>query len=170
MALIRHRKPAADRWQLLEAAADGGFPVLPLAAPVIVTLAQWQAQRESLLARSGDLGVWLAAEDDPAALAPDLERLMLVAVRFKSFTDGRGYSIGRLLRERHGYRGELRAIGDIQRDQLLYLERCGFDAFSLREGEEVDVALQAFHDFAETYQAAVDQPLPLYRRRAARAA
>jgi uncharacterized protein (DUF934 family) len=86
-------------------------------------------------------------------------------VNFPKFTDGRGYSTGRLLRERYGYRGELRAIGDIFRDQLLYLSRCGFDAFVLRPGEDPQAALAAFGDFSEAYQAAVDRPLPLFRRR-----
>jgi uncharacterized protein (DUF934 family) len=86
-------------------------------------------------------------------------------VKFPSFTDGRGYSVGRLLRERYGWTGELRAVGDIQRDQLFYLARCGFNAFALREGEDVDAALTAFADFSERYQASVDQPLPLFRRR-----
>ena len=88
-------------------------------------------------------------------------------MQFTSFTDGRGYSIGRLLRQRYGWRGELRAIGDVQRDQLFYLARCGFDAFALRDGEDVEVALAAFDDFSEAYQASVDQPLPLFRRREA---
>jgi uncharacterized protein (DUF934 family) len=88
-------------------------------------------------------------------------------VRFTSFTDGRGYSIARLLRERYRWRGELRAIGDIQRDQLYYLHRCGFDAFDLRDGEDVETALAAFNDFSEAYQTAVDRPVPLFRRREA---
>ena len=106
-------------------------------------------------------------DDDPQALAADLERIPLVAIQFARFNDGRGYSIARLLRQRYGYRGELRAIGDVLRDQLFYMKRVGFDAFALRADQDVDAALHAFADFSETYQAAVDQPLPLFRRRAA---
>ena len=117
------------------------------------------------IGREGRIGVWLSGTDDPRDIAGDLEHYGVIAVKFPSFTDGRGYSVGRLLRERYGWTGELRAVGDIQRDQLFYLARCGFNAFALREGEDVDAALTAFADFSERYQASVDQPLPLFRRR-----
>ena len=168
MALIKDRKPAHDRWQLLESGPEGALPSVPATGDVIVPLAAWQAQRAALLARSrdtGGLGVWLAGEHDPAAVAGDLEHFQVIAVHFPSFTDGRGYSTGRLLRQRYGWSGELRAIGDVQRDQLFYLARCGFDAFQLRDGVDVEVALQAFSDFSEAYQASVERPLPLFRRR-----
>jgi uncharacterized protein (DUF934 family) len=165
MALIKDRKPVHDRWQLLEAGAAGALPQVPATGDVIVPLAAWQAQRAELLARSGGLGVWLSGEHDPAHVAHDLEHFQVIAVHFPSFTDGRGYSTGRLLRQRYGWTGELRAIGDVQRDQLFYLARCGFDAFQLREGIDLEVALQAFSDFSEAYQASVERPLPLFRRR-----
>jgi uncharacterized protein (DUF934 family) len=165
MALIKDRKLAADNWQLLEPGADGAAPSIPAAGDVIVPFAAWKASRELVGAREGRLGVWLTGDDEPADLADDLDRLDLIAVRFASFTDGRGYSIARLMRERYGWRGELRAIGDVQRDQIFYLARCGFDAFALREGEDVDIALKAFNDFSDAYQTAVDRPVPLFRRR-----
>lgn len=105
--------------------------------------------------------------DDPAAFADRLAGLSVVAVRFPKYADGRGYSIGRLLRERHGYKGELRAVGVVARDHLQLMAQCGFDAFELREGEDVDEALGAFDDLSEAYQATAAQPLPLFRRRAA---
>jgi uncharacterized protein (DUF934 family) len=86
-------------------------------------------------------------------------------VRFASFTDGRGYSLARMLRERYGYRGELRAIGDVLRDQIYYLSRCGFDAFALRADQKPEQALAALDDFSEAYQTSVDRPHPLFRRR-----
>lgn len=167
MALIKDRKHATDSWQLLrtlEVGEDGALPSLP-PGNLIVPVCAWARARAQLVEREGSVGVWFRGNDEPAEIAEDLSRLGVIAVEFTSFTDGRGYSIGRLLRQRYGWRGELRAIGDVQRDQLFYLMRCGFDAFSLREGEDVDVALTAFHDFSERYQAAVDQPLPLFRRR-----
>ena len=91
--------------------------------------------------RPGRIGVLLGPADDPAALVHDLPQLALVAVDFPHATDGRGYSTARLLRERYGYTGELRAVGDVGRDQLFYLARVGFDAFALREGEDVAGAL-----------------------------
>jgi uncharacterized protein (DUF934 family) len=94
----------------------------------------------------------LAPADDPAAFAARLAHATRVEVEFPKFGDGRGFSIGRLLRERHGYRGELRAVGQITRDHLLALERCGFDAFELREGEDPQDALASFNDFSHSYQ------------------
>ena len=112
-----------------------------------------------------DKVVRLEPADDPAAVS--LEGVMRVEVNFPKFGDGRGYSIGRLLRERYGYRGELRAVGHITRDLLFFLESCGFDAFELREGEDPHQALASFDDFSESYQASVARPQPLFRRRIA---
>jgi uncharacterized protein (DUF934 family) len=103
--------------------------------------------------------------EDPAALAKSLASAARVEVNVPKLTDGRGYSIARLLRERLGYRGELRAVGDISRDQLFYLSRVGFDAFLLRDGEDAEEALAALNDFSEAYQASAEQPQPLFRRR-----
>lgn len=164
--IIKNRQLRDDSWQLLEATADGRVPAIPLEGDVIVPLALWTAGREALLARQGRVGVWLQGSEDPELIAADLAHLPLVAIHFPKLVDGRGYSTARVLRERHGYRGELRAIGDVQRDQLLFLARCGFDAFALKPGADLQAALSAFSEFSETYQASVDSPLPLFRRRA----
>jgi uncharacterized protein (DUF934 family) len=103
--------------------------------------------------------------DDPAGVADRLGSAARVEVNFPHFADGRGYSIARLLRERYGYEGELRAVGDVLRDQIFYLSRCGFDAFLLREDQDPADALAAFNDFSEAYQASVERPEPLFRRR-----
>ena len=158
--LIKHRKPAADSWQRLDRdiqrwvspGEDGFVPDFPRGADLIVPLALWRLRRDDLLHHTGGVGVWLDAGDDLEAIAPDLHRLDLVAVNFPKFSDGRGYSTARLLRERHGYRGELRAIGDIGRDQLAFLERCGFDAFALRDGADAQRALAAFDEVSVVYQ------------------
>src|SRR3954447_19887661 len=107
----------------------------------------------------------LEPSDDPAAIAHRLGSAKRVEINFPKFGDGRGYSIARLLRERHGYKGELRAVGEVARDLVFYMAACGFDAFALREGENVDEAIAAFSDFSESYQASVTQPVPLFRRR-----
>jgi uncharacterized protein (DUF934 family) len=107
----------------------------------------------------------LEPADDPASVADRLDRVARIEVSFPKFGDGRGYSIARLLRERYGYKGELRAVGHITRDNLFFMESCGFDAFELREGEDAREALAAFDDFSESYQASVKRPLPLFRRR-----
>ena len=107
----------------------------------------------------------LEPTDDPAtAGAVGLARV--IAINFPKFGDGRGYSLARLLRGRHGYKGELRAVGEVARDHLHAMAQCGFDAFQLREGENPQEALTAFGDFTEQYQATTAQPLPLFRRRA----
>jgi uncharacterized protein (DUF934 family) len=165
-AIIRQRQVVADSWQLLKSAQDGSVTV-PAEGDVIVPLGVWRAQRDTLLKRAGKLGVWLDSNEDPAPLADDLRHFEVIAVNFPQFVDGRGYSIARLLRERHGWRGELRAIGDVLRDQLFYLARCGFDAFELRAGQDAQAALAAFGDFSEAYQSSVERPQPLFRRRGA---
>jgi uncharacterized protein (DUF934 family) len=109
--------------------------------------------------------VRLEATDDPSSVEDRLVRAARVEVHFPKFGDGRGYSIGRLLRERYGYQGELRAVGEVARDHLYYMENCGFDAFLLREGEDAEEALTGFSDYSEGYQASVARPLPLFRRR-----
>ncbi len=163
--IIKERGVASDRWLLLESADDGGLPPLPPVGDIIVPLALWRAERDTLRLRAGRIGVWLDGHEDPALIAEDLLLFGVVAVNFPKFTDGRGYSIARLLRDRYGYRGELRAIGDVQRDQLFYLARCGFNAFALRAGEDPRAALSAFGDFSDAYQNSVERPLPLFRRR-----
>jgi len=107
----------------------------------------------------------LEATDDPALVAAALGTARVVAVRFPKFGDGRGYSIGRLLRERYGFKGELRAVGEVARDHLYAMAQCGFDAFELRAGEDASEALSAFGDFSDGYQATAARP-PLFRRRA----
>ena len=108
----------------------------------------------------------LEPTDDPALVAGAVGVAGVIAINFPKFGDGRGYSIARLLRERYGYKGELRAVGEVARDHLHAMAQCGFDAFQLREGENPQEALRAFSDFSDQYQATAAQPLPLFRRRA----
>lgn len=160
--IIKHRAVIQDNWQLLEQESGGS---LPSDGDFVVPLELWMRERDTLSSRLGHIGVWLQTDTDPSTIAQDLARFEVIAVRFASFTDGRGYSLARLLRERHGYCGELRAIGDVLRDQLCYLSRCGFDAFALRADQNPEQALSAFDDFSEAYQASVERPEPLFRRR-----
>jgi uncharacterized protein (DUF934 family) len=163
--LIKDRRPAADTWQRLNRNPDAALPALPEGGAYVVPLALWLEQRAQLLQRPGPLGVWLDSHEEPEAIAADVGRFDVIAVNFPKFQDGRGFSIGRLLRERFGYTGELRAIGHITRDHLYYMESCGFNAFELRDGEDPQEALAAFNDFSEAYQASATRPLPLFRRR-----
>jgi uncharacterized protein (DUF934 family) len=165
--LIRRGAVEADAWSFVGLDAEPGDAPLPV-GPVAVPLAVWKARRAELLRRGDPAGVWLAPADAPEELQDDLAQLSLVAVRFPKFTDGRGYSTAKLLR-RSGYRGELRAFGDLGRDQLFYLSRCGFDAFALRPGADLREALASLRDFTEPYQGSFADPRPLFRRRAAAA-
>ncbi|HUH92887.1 MAG TPA: DUF934 domain-containing protein, partial [Casimicrobiaceae bacterium] len=160
--LIRSGAIVEDRWTLLRDAAS--LAEVPR-SPAIVPLALWLAGREALRPRS-DVGVWLKPDDDADLLAPDCPALPLIAVDFPQFIDGRGYSIARILRERHGFAGELRAIGDVLRDQLYYLAQCGFDAFAVRGDRDLADALKGLADFSDGYQATWRRPVPLFRRRA----
>lgn len=163
--LIKDGALAEDRWILLEEDAAQTPTDLP-DSPVIVPLAFWLEHKAALASRLDTLGVWLNGDEDPAQLADDTASLPLIAVNFPGFMDGRGFSTGRLLRERYGFEGELRAVGQFIRDQLCYLRRCGFSAFSLTPETDPEGALASLNAFSEYYQAAVDQPIPLFRRRA----
>jgi len=156
--LIKNKRIAIDSWLQLKAEF-----AIPASGDVIVPLAVWTAQREQLVKRAGRHGVLLENTDDPRVLTADFDRLALIAVRFPKFVDGRGYSIARLLR-RLGWKGELRAVGDVLRDQLFYMQRVGFNAFATRADRNIQDALKGLTDFSEVYQASVDQPLPLFRR------
>ena len=162
-AVIRKDRVETNLWRILALEEIGAS--LP-AGPIAVPLATWKQRRAELLARREPVGVVLDAADDPNEIGDDLPALTLVAVRFAKFTDGRGYSTAALLRTRLGYKGELRAIGDVGRDQLYYLARCGFDAFQLAGDRDPEAALAAFRDFTIRYQGSVDDPVPLFRRRA----
>lgn len=164
--LIRDRAVVADDWSVIPAGDDAA--ALP-GGKIIVPLNIWLGRREELTRRNSalnqPLGVWLDSHEDPAALADSIHRFAVIAVNFPKFADGRGYSIAALLRSRYGFTGELRAIGDVLRDQLFYMQRVGFNAFAVRADKDIHDAVQALADFSETYQASIDQPLPLFRRR-----
>ena len=152
-----------DAWTLVP--VEPADFALPHHGKIIVPLTRWLSARDALLVRADAVGVWLDSHEDPAELERDLVVLPLIAVNFPAFKDGRGYSTAFLLRQRYGFKGELRAIGDVLRDQLFYLKRVGFNAFAVRADRDMDDALKALGDFSEVYQGSIDQPLPLFRRR-----
>jgi uncharacterized protein (DUF934 family) len=131
---------------------------------VIVTLTRWREAKAELLARKSPLGVRLKSDEEPESIASDVPHFQLIAVEFPKFADGRGYTTARLLRERFGFKGELRAVGYVLRDQMFYMWRCGFNAFELPAGKDLNDALTAFADFSVTYQPAADDQRPLFRR------
>lgn len=161
--IIKDRQVVDDRWHVLP--KDATLESVPNSDDVIIPLALWLEHGPALRGRDGGLGVWLDTDEEPESIAGDLDRFQVIAVNFPVFTDGRGFSSARLLRERYGYKGEIRAIGDVLRDQLFFMRRCGFDAYAIRADRSPEDALASLDDFSEVYQTSVEQPLPLFRRR-----
>ncbi len=140
--------------------------VLPM-ADIVVSLDVWLQQRHEVLAHPHKKGIMLKPDQHPEVIVDDLAHLNIIALAFPAFADGRGYSYAVLLRQRYGFKGELRATGDIFKDNMFYLKRCGFDSFAVRADKDLQVALQGLQDFSECYQASTDESTPLYRRRLA---
>jgi len=161
--IIKNDQVVDETWHLLpkDATLDG----MTNCDDLIVPLALWREHAHALKARDGGLGVWLDSDEQVEEIADDLANFQVIALNFPAFTDGRHYSSARLLRERYGYQGEIRAIGDVLRDQLFLMRRCGFDAFAVRADRDPYDALEGLKDFSVTYQAAADDPRPLFRRR-----
>lgn len=150
MLLLKNGQAIEDQW----VAVNDDTP-LPAGTPAIISLARWLAERETLVSRNAPLGIRLESDEQPATIAGDLAHFGVVALNFPTFGDGRPYSSARLLRERYGYRGELRATGEVLRDQVLFLDRCGFDA--LEVANEATAGWQeAVAEFDAFYQPAAD--------------
>ena len=165
--IIKDRVVVEDDWQVLTLSeTDAPETVTIPSGRVIVPLKVWLAHPE--LKDRSDLGVWFASderfEDLQPVLAQNPQQFALIAVDFPKFTDGRGYSIAYNLRTRLGYTGELRALGDVLRDQLFYMQRVGFNAFAVRADKNIDDALKGLTDFSEKYQTSWDEKTPLFRR------
>ncbi len=155
--LIKNECVVDDNWQVLQESET------LIEGNIIVPLQAWLEHKDTLKTRTA-VGVWLNSDQPPTVLADDLAHIQVIAINFPTFMDGRGFSYARELRERYGYTGEIRAIGLFIRDQLYYLKRCGFDAFALTTSDP-ETAIASLQDFSEGYQAAIDQPLPLFARR-----
>ncbi|MDP5238986.1 DUF934 domain-containing protein [Uliginosibacterium sp. 31-16] len=141
------------------------------AGKVVLPLSVWLARKAEFAARvaAGEVGVWLETHELVETLVadqPDLNVFPLIAVFIERFADGRAYSTGALLRSRFGFKGELRALGDVLRDQLFFLKRCGFDAFDIRADRSAEDALASLKDFSEPYQGATVIEQPVWRRHA----
>lgn len=160
MPLLKNGKVAADVWTFAEdgiPAGDGGA--------VIVTLARFLAEHEVLLASNHPVGVRLTNADDPGVLAPWLDRLELVELSFPKYTDGRAFSQAQLLRRRYGYKGEVRATGQILRDQLRLMIRSGFDAVQFDDADAEAIYEISSREFSEFYQAASDTSASIFLKR-----
>lgn len=164
--LIKDGLIVENTWAFI-AKPDGDAAVVEVpAGQVIIPVNVWLAQKETLQVRT-DIGVWLDSDEGAELIGAEANRFPVIGVNFPLFMDGRAFSSARLLRERYGFTGELRAVGNFIRDQLCYLRRCGVNAFAFANSEiNLEEAVKSLQDLQEYYQAAVDQPLPLFRRRA----
>ena len=162
MRVIKAGKVLEDNWQRLTAVEqqqslpDGDW---------IIPLDYWCDNREMLSRHKGRIAVCLNGDDNLEDFSDSLELFDLIALEFPKFTDGRCYSHARLLRDRFGFQGEIRAVGDVLRDQLFFMQRCGIDSFQLREDKNPEDALQGLSDFTVKYQTAADGALPVYKHR-----
>lgn len=150
MQVIEGNTLVEDRWTAV--ADDAALPD----GPALVSFARWV--EDSAVRERPETGVIVRPEDAWQDAVPALLSATQIAIRFDRFADGRGYSIARLLRERHGYQGTLRASGDVLRDQVFYLRRCGFDVLEIRGDKSSEDALKALKDFSVAYQPAAVDP------------
>ncbi|MGF1610469.1 MAG: DUF934 domain-containing protein [Kiloniellales bacterium] len=164
MPLIKHGTLAEDPWVQL----DDATPIAP-GDHAIVSLERWQAERDPLLQRNAPIGLRLRSDQSPALIAEDVTRFAVIALEFPKFTDGRAYSYARLLRERYGFEGELRAVGAVLRDQFAFMARCGFDAFEVADAGAVEAWQEAAGEISVRYQPATDGELSVLALRRLRA-
>jgi len=158
--LIKNNEISVDDWEFVqegESAANSDKIFLPLSQIDAI---------DALVSSGQSAGVWLDSDTDYEQLNDIASKVSVIAINFPKFADGRGYSLARILRDQSGYKGELRAIGDVLLDQVFYMSRIGFDAFSLRDDKDAKKVQNMLETFSESYQISVDQPKPLFRRRA----
>jgi uncharacterized protein (DUF934 family) len=160
MPLIKDGKVVDDVWAFVE----DGHELSP-GGCITVSLGRFLSEHDQLLARNRSIGVRLANTDDPALLVPFLDQLHLIELQFPKYTDGRALTQSQLLRRRHGYKGEIRAIGQVLRDQLRLMIRSGFDAMVIDEADAEAVYDFSAHEFSEFYQAASDTSGTIFQKR-----
>lgn len=155
----------ANPWQLLPRDSTPEAALAHEGSHLLVNAALWVAHKGELLQSGKQIAVWLDSDQNAGVVAGDLQQLPLIALNFPGFMDGRSYSTAVVLRKHYGFSGEIRAIGDVLRDQLFYMKRCGFTTFDLKESVKLEDAQRAFHDFSTSYASTVEEPQPLFRRR-----
>ena len=163
--LIKDGQVVDNPWSLLAKDVDLSTALSDQSSHIIVPFALWQEYKDSLMESGKAVAVWVDSDDDPYELANDVIDLPLICLNFPVFRDGRAFSAAAILRERLNYQGEIRAIGDVLRDQLFYMKKCGINSFDLADAVKVEEALAGFNEFSTSYMSTVEEPLPLFRRR-----
>jgi len=158
--LLKDAQVIDNHWTIVDSDTDT-FP----AGDIVVHHTIWQQRQVELTDHQSAVGVWLDGNEEIETFVEAIINVPLIAINFPKFVDGRGFSVARLLRERYGYTGEIRAIGHFIRDQLFLLQRCGFNAFQFNQDIDLQQAAKSLTDFSDSYQVAVDQPQPLFKRR-----
>lgn len=158
--LIKGNAVVEDSWQFVAADAEPDNAQGKLLLPLEKWLSLDEARRTG-----GEVAPWIDSGEEFDEALPELLKAPLIAVHFPTFMDGRGFSTAEILRKQNGYRGELRAVGNLIQDQVFFLKRCGFDSFELREGTDLDAAVESLKDFSIVYQTSADTDEPLFRRR-----
>jgi len=151
MALVKNGELATSSF-----VDASGAESIPPTGPVIVSLDQWKAHRDELVKRGTPLGIRMHSDQPPELIAADLPHFAVVALEFPKFRDGRAYSYARLLRERYGFKGELRAVGEVLLEQLFFMLRTGFDAFDIQSADPLKDYHTALADFSVWYQPTAD--------------
>jgi uncharacterized protein (DUF934 family) len=160
MPLIKGGKIVDDVWAFVE----DGHELSP-GGCITVSLGRFLSEHEQLLHRNRSIGVRLQVSDDPGLLAPHLESIHLIELQFPKYTDGRAFSQSQLLRRRYQYKGEIRAVGQVLRDQLRLMIRSGFDAMVIDEADAEAVYDFSEHEFSEFYQSASDTQDTIFLKR-----
>jgi uncharacterized protein (DUF934 family) len=156
MEIIRDRRIVQDHWQHVLDDESRASAQAPRDGDIVVSLRHWKERKRELVNRPGGVGVRLGVADAVDEIADDLDHIDLVVLEFPAFTEGRGYSQARLLRDACAYAGEIRAVGDVSRDRLAFMERCGINAYELREDCDPKDALNGFAEVSDVYQPASD--------------
>ncbi|MEM1035474.1 MAG: DUF934 domain-containing protein [Pseudomonadota bacterium] len=159
MPLIKNKIEIENEWVFVDEEEE-----LPPTGQIVMRLAQFLENADALLSRNVPIGVRLSPDSDPHDLAPYLDRLGLIEVDFPKYVDGRGYSQAQLLRRRLDYKGELRAVGHVLLDQIFYMNRSGFDAYSTTRADLPNV-LRALEEFSEVYQLAAAGRTSVFHKR-----
>ena len=163
--LIKDGELIENNWQLIDKEADLEEISFKGDDKYIVPLTLWLENKEFLSQQQTNIGIWFDSDESPSSLEEDANSFPVIALNFPVFRDGRSFSHAAILRQQLNFTGDLRAMGDVQRDQLSYMLSCGFSSFLVPEGADEALLLTGFHDFSENYQSTVANPTPLFRKR-----
>ncbi len=162
MRIIKNNQVQDDEWSLI-VTVDSGDTIPD--GDIIIPFKYWKENQTTLDNRVGKTAICINGEDRIEDIVSFITQFDLIALEFPAFKDGRCYSHARLLRDRYKFEGDLRAVGDVLRDQVFYLNRCGISSFYIRDDKDIEDALNALKDFTVTYQTAADGALPVYKLR-----